>query len=265
MKSETIKGLKLNKNRLLLIGFVILFNIYYASAAIEQACFDNYFLNMEPSLSLAVRNNNPIINKGEPINLEIYISGYGHIANITKIYVTLPIGLVDENTAFGNGYYSVYNNTYKNWSKEPFLMDNSYSTGFYIWLDQFHFQQAYSEENCSQVMLFSERNEFSSGEKIAPSGINFITSKNAPEGDNKINLVLTYSDGKKWYQDKQDVSYHINSWQEEHNILFAIFIALCGAAAVAASSFIWHKIAIKVNASQKRTTTEKRGTQGKRN
>jgi len=260
----------LNKNRLLLIGIVILSNIYYASATSEQAssgqaCSDNYFLNMEPSLSLAVRNNNPIINKGETINLEIYISGFGHIANFTKIYATLPIGLVDNNISFGNYYVFEYNDTYKNLTKKSFSMDPTYSETFSMWINGIYLQQAYSGENCPQLMLLTEKQAFASGEWIAPIGINFNTSKNAPEGDNKINLILTYSDGKKWYQDKRDVSYHINSWEEEHNIIFAIFIALGGAAAVAAASFIWHRIAIKVNSPPKGTTNEKRGTQSRRN
>jgi hypothetical protein len=56
------------------------------------------------------------------------------------------------------------------------------------------------------------------GEMAAPILMNINTSKNAPDGDNKVNLFLTYSDGKKWYQDKQEVSFHINSFWEQYYI-----------------------------------------------
>jgi hypothetical protein len=206
-----------------LVGFVVLSNVYYASAASEQVsseqrCFDNFTLNMEPSLSLVVRNSNPIINKGDTINFEIYISGFGHIANITKIYGVLPNRLVDDNTAFGNGYYLGYNYTDKNWTKKSFSMTPSY-TIFGITLPGNFVQQDPSKtNNCPQAVLITEEQHNISGKGIAPIGINFNTSKNAPEGDNKINFVLTYSDGKKWYQDKQEVSVHINSIWEQYYI-----------------------------------------------
>lgn len=252
---NTIKGLKLNKNILVIIGFVILSNVYYASAASEQvssgqACIDNFYSNMEPSLSLAVRNNNPIINKGDTINLEIYISGYGHIANITKIYVTLPMGLIDDNTTFGNYYIQQYNST--EWTSPEYPMTPDMATGLGVYLPADLFQQTYYTINCSQLLIFTESQEFASGKFRAPIGMYFKTSKKASDGENKISIILTYSDGKKWYQDKEEVSVHINSWQEEHATLYTILIGFIGAAVIAVASFIWHSIGIKVKHPPKR-------------
>lgn len=244
--------------------------MYYASAASEQTsrgqgCFDNYYLNMEPSLSLAIRNNNPIINKGDTIHIEIFISGYGHSANITKIYATLPIGLVDDNTIFGNGYYVDYNYTDKNWTKQSFPLTPGYAHSFYIYLPGNYFQQDPTEtNNCPQVYLFTEEEFNISGEWIAPIGININTSKKASDGENKLFFILTYSDGKKWYQDKQEVSVHINSWQEENNTVYTILIGFIGAGLVAAASFIWHSVGIKVKPLPEGTTNENKGTQSKR-
>jgi hypothetical protein len=108
----------LNTNLIFLVGLAVLSNVYYASATNEQdfnvSCFNDSYSNMEPSFSLSAHIDKPAINPGEPIALEVYITGYGHVANLTKIYVSIPIGLVDDNTTFGSAYYLGFNNNTRN-------------------------------------------------------------------------------------------------------------------------------------------------------
>lgn len=241
---------------ILLVGFVVLSNVYYASAVNELdyngSCIKDSYSNMEPSFSLAARIDKPVINKGDTIKFEVYISGYGHVTNLTKIYASLPIRLVDDNTTFGSGYYIGFSNNTRNLkdlTKYNFLLNTP--NAFYVYFPNDYFNQIF-ESNCYTILTFTEMNYPISGEMVAPILININTSKNAPDGDNKINLILTYSDGKNWYQDKQEVSFHINSWQEQHYYQYAGLIALIGALVVAIASFIWNIVAKRVNRPKER-------------
>jgi hypothetical protein len=61
-----------------------------------------------------------------------------------------------------------------------------------------------------------------------PISVTIYTSKNAPEGDNKIDLVLTYSDGKKWYQDSKEILIHVNNPVEEQRQVLFIILTIFG-------------------------------------
>lgn len=203
--------------------FVVLSNVYYASAINEQenqldcpeGYTNQYYSNMEPSLSLAAPYNKPIIDKGDTIKFEVYISGYGHVDNLTKIYASLPIGLVDDGTPFG---------TLQIRGNQVNITVNS-SNAFWVSLPNGFFRQLESS-NCFSVLTHSEL-KFPYNEKMmVPVTIYIKTSENAPDGDNKIDLILTYSDGKKWYQDKQEVRFHINSLSEEYPKSYLFFTGI---------------------------------------
>ncbi len=64
---------------------------------------------MTPSFSLVVKNKNSKINKGDPIIFSVYISGYGHVENNSKIYFSLPQDLVDNSNNETFAYVEYYN------------------------------------------------------------------------------------------------------------------------------------------------------------
>lgn len=209
--------MKLNKNVIIFIVFVIFSNIHYASANNEVYCPDDYS-NMKPSFSLAAKIDKPVINTGETINIQVYISGYGHVENITKIYASLPTGLVDDGTNFSDIYV---------FDRKVATVDTS--NAFYLNINPFLFKQI-NQENCHTVLIRSELKDYSSGEGVNPISVVINTSDNAPSGDNKIDLILTYSDGEKWYQDKQEVRFHINSFWETPSgrILIGVLVMIIG-------------------------------------
>lgn len=178
------------------------------------------YSDMEPSFSLAAPHNRPIINKGDTMEFEVYISGYGHIENKVKIYASLPIGLVDGGTDYGHIFHLGFNGV-----GELIKIDIPVNTpnAFYIWLANIFLKQMQTPNSDYHTdLIFSELSHRVSEEASAPISINIITSKNAPAGDNKIDLILTYSDGKKWYQDKQEIKFHINSIWEKYHIYHVI-------------------------------------------
>ena len=178
------------------------------------------YSNMEPSFSLAAPHNKPIINKGDTMEFEVYISGYGHIENKVKIYASLPIGLVDGGTDYGHIFHLGFNDR-----REVTKLDFPVNTpnAFYVWLTNIFLKQIQIPNSDDYTdLIFSELLHHIKGEASAPISINIITSKNAPACDKKIDLILTYSDGKKWYQDKQEIKFHINSIWEKYYIYHVI-------------------------------------------
>ena len=205
----------MNKIIIIFIGCVIFSNINYASAISEIYCPDNYS-NMEPSISLAAPYNKPIINPGDPMKFEVYISGYGHVENITKIYASLPIDLVDDGTPFGT--LQIRGN--------PVNITVNSSNAFWVSLPNDFFRQL-ENSNCYSVLTHSELKYPYNEKMMAPVTIYIKTSEDAPVGDNKIDLILTYSNGEKWYQDRQEINFHINSPIEMNGPkLFLIFSLL---------------------------------------
>lgn len=213
---------------IILIGFVLISNVYYALASYE--C-DKYFSNNEPSFSLISRNKNPVINPGDTLEFEIYIIGNGAPPNFSKLYITLPIGLVDANKIYG--------------SSTTFFIDSSGDLKQYTYIlgpghekenilniniPYYYFQYIPTEGGCS--ILAEKRWENSKKELIPPFLIKVNTSKSVSEGDNKIDIILAYTDGKKWYQDRQDVKFHINSfwetWYIYHIIITGVVVAILG-------------------------------------
>ncbi len=220
------------KKYIIFVGLIILSNVYYVSANSEQnnsgGCIKDSYSNMEPSFLLSTRNYKSIINKGDTIKFEVYITGYGHIANITKIYVTLPIGLVDDNTIYGSAYYFGFNNNtrdFKDLTQYNFSLNTP--NGFYLYFPNDYFSQI-NITNCYTILTFTEMKYDSSGKLIIPILINITTSKNAPEGDHNIDLFLTYSDGKKWYQDSKEILIHVNNPVEEKRQVLFIILTIFG-------------------------------------
>ena len=208
----------MNKMLIISIGFVILSNFYYALAEPEnnnEVCVEN-FSKLEPSLSLITSTKNPVINKGDTLEFEIYITGYGTVANSTKIYASLPIGLVDSNTTYGIvNHFSGLDNirereitTLDHLKRNITLLDAE--NGFNIVIPSYFYSQVIhvgTVTNCYSATILTENKVNISNELTAPILVKINTSENAPEGDNNIDLFFIYSDGKKLYQDKNEVNY----------------------------------------------------------
>ena len=206
--------LKMKRNYIIL--FVILFyTCNYALASPETNdihCLED-FSNLEPAFSLVTRNEVPMIDKGGVIEFEIFITGYGNVTNPSKLYVAFPIGLVELNTIYGSITYfneSIANNGQI--MKNTFLLDsNDSDSGFSIIFPSYFYQQRIKKSDCYEPNVLAEMSYINSKDVIRPISVKINTSNNAPEGDNKIELVLTYSDGNKWHQSKEEVKFHIKS------------------------------------------------------
>lgn len=249
----------MNKGLVILSVFVILSNLYsvLAEPDINNEICSEDFTKLNPSFSLIVSNKNYELNKGDYLEFEIYITGYGAVTNTTKIYASLPIDLVDSNTTYGfvkyfyisnieGGKYATLNNLKR--AIKPLDVEN----GFGIFIPSYYYSQVFNVTyNCYTDSILTENKVKISNEFTAPILIKIKTSETAPEGDNKIDLFFTYSDGKNVYQDKNEVKFHINSPKEQHDILYSVLIILIGAMAVAISSLIWNYVTIKVKSNFK--------------
>lgn len=202
---------------LVIVAMVLITNV----EAIE--CVDNYF-NLTPELSLAIRSNKLTINPGDQLEFEIFVTGYGHIENVTKIFGTFPTGLVEEGSPYGTVEYILINVT----TKQPYKIIDNLPLPFYVWKGNLYYTQFTNSENCYSVPIISEVYFPINNISEAPIKIRINTSIHAPSGDNVINLILTYSDGEKWYQDKEKIAIHINNPIEENRQLLFIILTIIG-------------------------------------
>ncbi|VVB90516.1 Uncharacterised protein [uncultured archaeon] len=185
---------------------------------------------MPPAFSLVPVNKNPIINKGDALEFAVYITGLGHVENFSKIYISLPKDLVEYNNNLTNASLNltVFKNTSKYFYFNATLIDYehnlnvtnytfNYSDRFAVYVPNYYFWQNYNKsDKCWGLSTFTEQSNLISNASVDPILVKIYTSKNSPEGDNKIDLVLTYSDGQKWYQDKNEVKFHIRSTTEQY-------------------------------------------------
>lgn len=203
----------MSKNYIFLIYilFFILYSSNWASAIEEDKCNNEYFSNIEPYFSIIVRERTPVIDPGKPLQFKLYFSGYGAInPKFTKISAYIPIVLVDSNEPiFGNIIYLSENNTDRQITQvnKPLYYSPDY-TEFHIPIPAFYFEYILNENLCQ---IKAER--LINGH--APLTININTSKNVSFGDQKIDFILSYTDGNKSYQNIQEAKFHINFWWEQ--------------------------------------------------
>lgn len=203
---------------LVIVAMVLITNVE------ANECVDDYF-DMTPALSMAIRSYKLTINPGDQIEFEIFITGYGHIENITKIFGTFPIGLVEQGSpTYGTYEYVLFNVT----TQQYYKTTSNLTYPFYVWKENLYYKQFRNSENCSSVLTRSEVYFNINSIIEAPIKIKINTSTHAPSGDNVINLILTYTDGEKWYQDKEKIAIHINNPIEENRQLLVIISTIVG-------------------------------------
>ena len=194
------------------------------------------FHNYSPAYTIIPMPNEVILNKGESAYIDLYVSDMGMIKE-NKILLRIPPELLDsenpgqidagEIVCVGNNSNDV----------EPRLKPNSIDiTNMEITLSDCTFMAVVDNtvnvDNMQRTqkapMLLSERDNTG----YPPIHIKMNVAENAPNGDQYIYLIFTYTDGTKWYQDKEKIKIHVNSFYEEHligvGVLIGVVVAIIG-------------------------------------
>ena len=226
----------------ILITFFFI-NIVMGETYLEPRFTD--FHNYSPSYTLIPMPNEVIVNRGEPAEIDLYISGLGTIKE-NKILLRIPPKLLDSKNPgeiVGGEIICVGENSSDVVAR---LKTNTVDiTNMEISLSECTFMAAVDEDSMERTlkapMLLSERDN----NGYSPIHIKMNIAKKAPHGDQYVYLVFTYTDGTKWYQDKEQIKVHVNSPYEQfyiyHLIFIGVVVAIIGQFIIASYKIIQNK------------------------
>ncbi len=173
----------------------------------------------EPAYALLIHANDPHLRKGDNFDSVIEISGAGDVSH-AKITISLPEYIIDGNIIF----------TQRIDSRNPQTI-TALSPPLFIDLPIILFTNALYTINPAngQASLCNvgERYNEDNGLKRPLLSFSFKIADDAPEGDHKIFLNLSYkSKGGIWQVDKQSITIHINHWYENEKIKYLIILPI---------------------------------------
>lgn len=189
----------------------------------------------EPVYSINAFVRAPEIIPGNPVEIEIYLSGFG-IPDYDKLYInwTAP-SLIDENNP---GNWTVFGGSARNF-------DNTFAHSAYMTLSPGFFEPFGNLTRDAQSfginLVVSEHDE--NGEP--PILINLNTVKGAKSGDYQVRLTFTYGNETNLKQGSQEIQFHVLSgwerfeeqWQARVTII-GIIVAVV-ALIITATASIW--------------------------
>ena len=214
--------------KILTIVFIGLFFITVGSGQSDSDFEFTDFHNYSPVYSLIPMPNEVIVNKGGEVNIDLYVSGLGMIKE-NKILLRIPPELLDSNNPgqieAGEIVCVGENSSTVDAQFKPYTVG---ITNMEITLSDCTFMAIVDENSMERTlkapMLLSERDN----NDYAPIHIKMNIAKNAPPGDQYVYLVFTYTDGTKWYQDKEKIKIHVNNPFEKNIQWIFVMLSILG-------------------------------------
>lgn len=194
-----------------------------------------------PSYEMILVPDQITTNPGETIKVDIFISGLGYIQN-NKIHVFTPENLLNpENPGLISVNIACVTNNTTNITQAGFiewtapLLDPKFSIAPCNFMSIDSNLDPNVKLYRAPPIMSEERYEGQhQGYKGKPPIYLMMNiADNATPGDRGVNLVFTYTDGIKWYQDKEKITIHVNNPLEENRQILLIILAIL------AFSFSW--------------------------
>lgn len=218
----------MSRKIIFLLIYISLLNIVHAE---NISIYPNFIFsekyNLTPSYSIIMLPDKNDVNPGDSINFKIYISGMGFI-NSHKINIFYIPELLDKNTP--GIFISNIGCNYDTLTGKICPRDGYYSTPIYpkssrllIYLQNCLFMNDNINDNFNIPKIKIEEPAIN---YTSPISLNLNISNNAPTGDQTLDVIFTYSDGLKFYQDKKQVIIHINNPIERYSFIIASIIAI---------------------------------------
>lgn len=180
---------------------------------------------MPGAYALATRVGETVINAGDNLSFEQYITGYGEISNC-KIQCYISSDLFDRDSS--SVHHTPYIETQENgsitikWGRETGYVDNA---GYNC------ICMGVKTANWKDPTLFFDANEpglliteLKSGK--APFEYNLKTSKTIRPGSHYIDFYLTYFNGQEWKTSKERLDFRVNNTFEKNSTTLSLLAAL---------------------------------------
>jgi len=186
-------------------------------------------IRLKASYVLIPKLITPIIDAGEVIEVEIYLSGYGQVA-ANKLRITISskqlvnpevpgtiessIG-IETDKATGK-HYPITGKSYMQSGKGSHRLDE---IGVTIGVIEAYFHDTSGEHTPGLLnQIFAERMY----DDVAPFVLKINTKKKVPKGDYTIDMAFTYSDGQEMATDQKAVTVHVTDFVEKHSMLISL-------------------------------------------
>lgn len=202
----------MKKSKLLFLFVLIFFISNSVVYAQEPKILDNYILdkNIEPTYNLVVNPSYVSVDRKESIKMSIHTVGYGYVKK-NKLSIFIPSDLLNEaDPGMSIHYIDCVHYDNKTFAKfnpsfgPADLREVSFTECSFMW-DQSTVENTF-KDFVPPVSI---------GEDYSLLDLHLNISDDAPQGDNKIRFVLSYSmDGSIWNEDEEEVNIHVNSWLE---------------------------------------------------
>ncbi|WP_223503779.1 hypothetical protein [Pseudomonas sp. BF-R-24] len=169
---------------------------------------------------LASKLKESILNPGETLNLEQYVTGYGSNSGF-KIVCYISNNVFDEENSYLHTELSQQKNALK-WGEKKIKVDNG---GFSLTPSS---MQNENWEKPEFIFDTKESANYIITEKSlinAPFTYKLKTHRNAKAGAHYIVFYLTYFNGSEWMCEEERVSFKINNTFERFNTLLSILAA----------------------------------------
>jgi len=187
----------------------------------------------EPAYTLLIHADDPHLRRGDNYNIVLEISGAGDV-ECAKITISSSSYLIDGNIAFryklaGGRPPEIHNCALPAFLDLPHMIFTNFNyrtnavTG-YTTLSNVGEWVHHCEDKIDPILSFS-----------------FKIAEDAPEGDHRLFLNLTYKslESHKWYTDKQAIDIHIAHWYEDERLKYLIIAPIIPAVVIT-----WNEIII---------------------
>lgn len=180
---------------------------------------------------LVLRTESRVINPGDPLKLQFFITGYGRLGVGPKLYFTPPPGLIVKGTIY-SGYKKVGEGVRWGGPGTDATQDGftaQLTAGFEsklgvvsMFSDYIHLRRAigHKDEEAQPMVraIMSERPI----EELSPVFGTLETRTDRP-GVYKIYAYLTYHNGENWNVSIAEIELKVRSWPERNATLLAAF------------------------------------------
>ena len=174
-------------------------------------------LNSTPSYTIIPIPATLSTDPGKTINVDVYIAGMGNIKN-NKLVFYYPNNLLNsENPGRVGTTIACITDTITN-VETPTIKDNSVPLTGIVGVNLVSCNFMY-ENNTLRLMSEAKNNG------VPPIYLTLNVAKNATPGDRDVGLFFIYTDGIKWYQDREKITIHVNNPVEENRTHLLIILA----------------------------------------
>jgi hypothetical protein len=176
--------------------------------------------SLNPIYSLIVRNRTPMVNPGQTVQVEVFLSGYG-IPAYNKLNIDWSSPYVINNADPGTLTVSIAAQTNASdqlqlLAGNKYLMVENLSTaGEVAFLDPGFFMPLANENSGLpyEITPTAAENEWDNNPPIL---LKLNTSKQAEAGDYNISFIFTYDNGQNIVQNQAIASFHVTNWWERN-------------------------------------------------